>query len=116
MWLVSLRHFISYCLDVFIQSLGSTWLGFGINALFAVGTVVITLYLVRRKHGREAMLAHWKEEMRTAFFVGLVCAAVLYIPVFIYAIGKAVYEDHQNLVQVSNGQRAAIKRIETEPL
>jgi hypothetical protein len=65
---------------MFVQSLGSTWLGFAINVLFAVGTTAITLYLVFRKRGREAMVMFWREEVRTAFRVGLTCAAVLYIP------------------------------------
>lgn len=116
MWLQHLHHFIVACADVFIRSLGSTWLGFAINVLFAIGTTAITLYIVRRKRGKEAMIMHWREELRTAFLVGLTCAAVLYVPLIFYSVGKAVYEDHENLVQVSTGQREAIKRIGTEPL
>jgi len=116
MWLRHLWHFFGACTDTFIHSLGSTWLGFAVNVFFAVGTTAITLYLVRRKHGREAMIMHWKEEVSIALKVGLVCAAILYIPIIFYSVGKAVYEDHESLVTVSDGQRAAIRRINVVPL
>ena len=116
MWLIHLRHFFSSCLNVFIQSLGSTWLGFGVNVLFAIGTIAITLYLVQKKHGKAAMLSHWKDEMSMAFRVGLACSVVLYLPIAIYAVGKAVYEEHEGLVGVSKGQITALARLNGEPL
>ena len=116
MWPEKFWHFFRHCADTFIHSLGNTWLGLAINIAFAVGTIAATLFLVHRKHGRDAMLTKWTNESKMAAKVGLICASFLYVPLALFSIGKAVYEDHEGLVQVSKGQRSAIARMQAEPL
>ncbi len=54
------------------------------------------------------MLSQWREEYKGPMRFALWCSLVIYGPVVIWSVGKAVYEDHEGLVGRSKAQRLTI--------
>jgi hypothetical protein len=94
MWLHHLFNLLVYAASIFVDAIGTTFLGLWLGIAFALATTVATLWRIRRKHGADAMMKHWEDDAKIALRVSLVCAAVIYIPVIVWSVGKAVYQDH----------------------
>jgi hypothetical protein len=108
MWLHHLFNLLASATSIFVDVIGTTFLGLFLGIAFALATALATLWRIRLKHGADAMRKHWEDDIKIGLRVSLVCAAVIYIPVIVWSVGKAVYNDHQQLVQRSHDQRHAI--------
>src|ERR1700730_514855 len=108
MWIHHLFSFIGAVIQVFVDLIGTTLLGLFVGIGFAVATGLATMFRIRRNHGREAMVKHWNEDVKTALRVSGVCAVVIYGPILLWSVGRAAYVDHQGLVRRSREQRIII--------
>lgn len=95
-------NFIEHSWQSFRSSLGTTSLGFIAPLAVSILSIAITLFIVLRKQGKEAMLKRWKEDAAIALRVTLIVALGVYGPIFLYeGLIKTVYEDHQSLLQAN---------------
>ena len=105
-------HFInllSHSWDSFRSALGT--LGFIAPLVVSVVSIVATLYYILRKHGKEAMLKHWKDNALIALCVTLVVTLVVYGPIWFYTgLMKTVFTR-----QASRGELANIGVLVTRP-
>jgi len=87
--------------------LGTTTLGFIAPLVVSVVSILATLYYILRKHGKDAMLKHWKDDALVALCVIPIVASLVYGPIWIYqGPVKTVFNDHQTLV-VKNKELSA---------
>jgi hypothetical protein len=98
MWIQHLFRFLGTVLSAFVGAIGTSYLGLLAAIAFAVAVLGATLWRIDQQHGREAMKAHWKEDAKIAWRVSVICAAVIYGPIFLFCVVKAIYIDHQYLV------------------
>lgn len=115
MWMVHLGHFLGTVIGTFFSAIGTTLLGLLIDGAFAASIAVATLYRKRRTEGWIAMLKHWRQEYKAGLRFAFWAAVIIYGPVALWSVGKAVYEDHRGLVARSQEQRIAIK-VEAQKL
>ena len=108
MWIHHLFSFIGTVLQVFVDLIGTTLLGLFVGIGFALATVLAAMLRIRRNHGVQAMVKHWNDDVKTALRVSGVCALVIYGPILLWSIGRAMYVDHGGLVQWSREQRTVI--------
>jgi hypothetical protein len=54
------------------------------------------------------MLNHWREEYKAGIRFTLWCAFIIYTPIVVWAIGKAVYEDHEYFVNTAKKLHTSI--------
>jgi hypothetical protein len=85
--------------ESFRNSLGTTTWGFVAPLIVSIISIFVSLHRIKKQHGIEAMLKHWKQDavtaLRVAFFVGL----SVYGLTFVYVgIIRNIYGDHQSLV------------------
>lgn len=91
------------CWEAFRASLGTTSLGFVAPLIVSVLSIAITLFIVLKKQGKEAMLKRWREDAAIALRVTLVVTAVVYVPIFVWSSIHTIYGQHESLaVQVKN--------------
>jgi hypothetical protein len=95
-------NLLTYSGKAFLAALGTTRLGFIVSFVFAVASIVTTLVVVYRRRGREAMLAHWKQDAKTALLVTFICGVTVYFPLFLWEIITTVYEDHVQFVATNS--------------
>ena len=98
MWLEHLLNLISTAASIFFVAIGTTFLGRLIDVAFAVSVVVVALDKERRDAGWAVMLNRLRQEYAPGIQFALWCALILYGPVVIWSVAKAVYDDHQFLV------------------
>lgn len=108
MWIQHLLSFIGSFLRIFFDAIGTTILGRLVDLAFAASVVVTALWKVKEQNGWRAMLVHWQQNHKAGLRFAAWCALVIYGPVIVWSIGKAVYEDHQTLVARSQSQRRQI--------
>jgi hypothetical protein len=110
MWLHHLVNLLASVLSIFVESIGTTWLGLWLGVAFGLATILASMWHIRRKHGRDAMVKHWEENAKIALRVSIVCASIVYLPIFLWSVGKAVYEDHRYLVGYTKIQKENARR------
>jgi hypothetical protein len=98
MWLQHLFSFIGILVRVFFDGIGTTILGRVVDVAFASALAVAVLLKKNKEHGWHAMLNHWRQEYKAGIRFTLCCAVIIYTPVVVWAIGKAVYGDHEYFV------------------
>lgn len=108
--LAHLGHFIGTVIGIFFGAIGSTLLGLLIDGAFAASLAAATLYKKSRVEGWRAMLMHWRKEYKAGLKFAIWAALIFYGPVVVWSVGRAVYEDHQGLVDRYREQRAALQR------
>jgi hypothetical protein len=109
MWIQHLFSFIGTILHIFFDAIGSTLLGRLVDIAFGASIAIAVLLKTKREQGWRPMLKHWQEEYRSALKFSMWCALIIYGPILVWAIGKAVYEDHLGLVTRSRIQRSSIR-------
>jgi hypothetical protein len=98
MWFSHLVNFLWTILHVFFSVLGTSVIGFVTVLLDSIASLGVTLYRVLRKQGIEAVRQHWRDTAKIALqTVGWV-TLIIYGPILLYSVGRAVYEDHSYLV------------------
>jgi hypothetical protein len=110
MWLHHFFNLLASAASIFVDAIGTTFLGLWLGIAFALATTLATLWRIRRKHGVDAMMKHWEENAKIALRVSLFCAAAIYIPVIVWSIGRAVYNDHEYFVGIAKDQRERIAK------
>lgn len=105
-----LFNLLAAAASIFVSSIGTTWLGLALGILLALSSVGVTAWRVFKTHGRDALLIHWRGNAKTALRASVLSAAVIYMPVLLWSVGWAVYEDHAGLVARSRSQRELISR------
>jgi hypothetical protein len=108
MWLHHLFNLLAAAASTFVEAIGTTFLGLWLGIAFALATVLASLWRIRRKHGRQAMLTHWEDDAKIALRVSVVCALIVYCPIAFWSVGKAIYEDHQYLAGFAKKQSITI--------
>jgi hypothetical protein len=108
MWMQHLSSFIGSVAHVFFEAIGTTILGWIVNGAFAASLALTALNKINRQQGWRAMLNHWRKEYKRALKFSLWCAVIIYSPIFVYSVGKAVYEDHEGLVHRSHDLREVV--------
>jgi len=98
MWLHYLLNLLASAASVFFNAIGATFLGVLVDVAFAGSVAFIALHKKRRDEGWGAMLNHWRKEYKAGIRFALLSALILYGPVIVWSVGKAVYEDHEGLV------------------
>jgi hypothetical protein len=93
-----LGHIIGVIVAVFFESIGTTLLGRAVDIAFAGSIAVAVLYQKKQEGGWRLMFEHWRAEYRAGLRFALWAAIIIYTPVVVWSVGKAVYDDHQNLV------------------
>jgi hypothetical protein len=66
MWLHHLVNLLASAASIFVEAIGTTFLGLWLGIAFALATVLASLWHIRRLHGREAMMTHWEENAKIA--------------------------------------------------
>lgn len=106
MWLPHLLHLLKRAVHLFFRdAIGSTFLAELLLVILALLPKLVSLFRILKRHGFNAMLARWKQYRWYAGKVTLVCALVIYVPIFIWKIGEAVYEDHMSMVESVRAQK-----------
>jgi hypothetical protein len=106
MWIQHFFSFVGTAFHIFFDAIGTTPLGRIVDIAFGASLVIVALAKTNKNHGLSAMIAHWKNKYRSALKFSAWCALIIYSPIMIWCVGKAVYEDHQGLVKRSSSQRA----------
>ena len=109
MWIQHLFSLIGAAVRLFFEVIGTTLLGRLIDVAFASAVVIATLVRANRERGRRAMWELWQGEYRSAVKFSLWCAFIIYMPIVVWSVGRAVYEDHEVLVQRSQDLRNKAK-------
>jgi hypothetical protein len=110
MWLHHMFNLLANAASVFVEAIGTTWLGLGLAILFGLSTAGATAYRIYQQHGWEAMLDHWRDDAKIALRISGICAALIYVPIVFWSVGKAIYVDHQYLVSFGRQQSKTIKQ------
>jgi hypothetical protein len=105
MWLHHLLNLLASAASIFFDAIGTTLLGRLVDLAFAVSVAVVVLHNKRRKEGWRAMVNHWRQEYKEGIRFTLWCVLILYSPVVIWSVGKAVYDDHEYFVGHVQSQR-----------
>ena len=108
MWLHHLLNLLASAGSIFFNAIGTTLLGRVIDIAFAISLAITVLYKTHREQGMSAMMKHWRQEYKAGIHFALWCALIIYFPVAIWSLVKAVYEDHLDLVTRSRVQRSLI--------
>jgi len=96
LWRYHLFNVFSRAEQSFLQSIGTTGLGFHAAWAIPVLSFIASLVLVRRQRGRDAMLTHW-QEAGLALRVLLIAMFLYFVPIFCWNFVKVTYNDHQSL-------------------
>jgi hypothetical protein len=111
-------HFInllSHSWDSFRSALGTTTLGFIAPLVVSVVSILATLYYILRKHGKEAVLKHWKDDALIALRVTPIVTILVYGPIWFYqGLVKTVFNDHQILVAQNKKLSASDKAVKSD--
>ena len=97
MW-THLGHFIGFVLGIFFNAIGTTLLGRIVDIAFAASIGVAVLYQKKQEGGWRLMFNDWREEYKAGLKFALWAAVLIYTPVVLWSVGRAVYSEHQNLV------------------
>jgi hypothetical protein len=108
MWIQHLFSLIGTTIRIFFDAIGSTLLGKLVDCAFAGAVGFVILLKVRKKSGLRAMIQHLLNQYGDPLKFALWCALIVYGPIYIWSVGKAVYEDHQGLVASLRKERNAI--------
>ena len=108
MWIRHLFSLLAVAGAIFIEAIGTTWLGKALDIAFVAIITTGALNKIRQKGGWSAMRLHWDDNMKYTAKVSVLAALIIYIPVALWSIGSAVYKDHQGLVQRSRTQSQLI--------
>lgn len=86
--------------NAFINSQGSTTLGWVSSTIVVpVLAVAATVFLIRQRRGRKAMLSHWRQDAVVTLQVIAFAVIFYYGPIFIWkGIIRTIYDDHRLLV------------------
>lgn len=79
MWL-HLLHLVGTILSAFIEAIGTTLLGLALGLLFGFATAISAARRIKKDRGWDAVLVHWRENVKTALRVSLICACIVYCP------------------------------------
>jgi hypothetical protein len=104
---VSRFHFYSllgHSWIAFTSSQSSNTLGWlSSTVIVPILTVGITVILIRRSRGKDAMMSHWRDDALITLRVLVFVLVLYYVPLFILkGVVATVYEDHQTLVAVNS--------------
>ena len=110
MWLQHMFSFIGTIVRYFIGAIGTTVVGWLVDLAFASSLAIAVLFKKNKEHGWRAMLDHWRREYKEGIRFALLCALIIYMPVIIWSIGKAIYEDHEYFVGTAKNLRASIRQ------
>lgn len=111
MWLQHMFSFIGIILRLFFNGIGTTVLGWLVDLAFASSLAIAVLLKTNKEHGWHAMLNYWRQEYKHGIRFTLLCAFIIYMPVIIWATGKAIYEDHQYFVGTAKKERNYITQF-----
>jgi hypothetical protein len=112
MWIQHLFSFIGTVVRIFFDGIGTTILGRIVDVAFASSLAIAVLVKKNKEQGWRGMLGHWRQEYKAGLRFAMWAAIVIYTPVIIWAIGKAVYEDHQYFVDTAKRLHVAITHNE----
>ncbi|MGA3373002.1 MAG: hypothetical protein ABSC48_14695 [Terracidiphilus sp.] len=107
MWLQHLFSFFGAVVQVFFDAIGTTVLGRVVDLAFAFSVTAAALRSVHRESGWRAMLDHWQSNYKAGVKFVLWCAFIIYSPVILWSIGRAVYQDHVGLIEKARSQRVS---------
>ena len=84
----------------FVDSQGSTTLGWVSSTIIVpILAVAVTVFLIRQRRGKEAMLTHWRQDAVITLRVIVFVVLFYYGPLFLWkGIIRTIYDDHQLLV------------------
>lgn len=102
-------HFVGLVFGVFFDSIGSTLLGRLVDTAFAMSIAVAVLYQKHLQGGWRMMFGHWKDEYKAGLRFAVWSAIVIYTPVIVWSVGKAVYDDHQGLMGAAGRIKVSLK-------
>ncbi len=90
----------------FIESLGTTTLGFFAQPLVSLLIVVITLGIIfGRRGGIVGVKTHVRESITTTLVVGVTALLLVYGAIFGWSVIKTIYIDHMSLVAATASRR-----------
>src|SRR5260221_8967546 len=96
-----LRHhffnLIQAAWSLFIQKEGTTTPGFASNIAWPLISIAVAWYLIRKERGKGAAEVHFREEAKLAMRVIVIVAILIYGPMAIWCVVRAVYDDHHNM-------------------
>jgi hypothetical protein len=108
MWLRHLFSFAGTVLSIFFSTIGTTAIGWIIDAAY-VGSIVREIVEQWDKHeGWRPMVARWRKNYLKGLRFSALTATLIYSPIILWSLGKAVYADHVYFASVSTKQRAEI--------
>jgi hypothetical protein len=81
----------------FLQSMGTTGLGFFTPVVVFVCTLLVTLLVIRRRQGADAMRQHWRETATITSGITVGVMFIVYSPILAWNVIKTVYVDHEDL-------------------
>lgn len=108
MW-THLGHFLGAIFGVFFSAIGSTGLGKSADIVFVVLVSALSVRHAHRRGGWDEVKRFWDEEAKFTLRASLIAAACIYIPIALWSVGRATYEDHMGLVTRSHEQRKALQ-------
>jgi hypothetical protein len=96
------HHFVNlmgHSWDSFLRAMGTTGLGFITPVLVFALTIIVTLFVIYFREGRDAMRQHWKETAAITATVTLGVMLLVYGPILFWNVVKTTYDDHESLVE-----------------